>query len=174
MSQTQFQEKAKVYVPGLQDPSTDALWIQNRNGEPSSWIDSDGFPGGNLYRAILTAIGPASVVQNSLLAVNTNTAEIVSDTAVATSLYNIALFMESYGTGGGGTTVVATIFWTNAQGNLKTVALTLALDSDQIQQENYVMLAKAGTSISVSTAFSGAAAHYDIAAAISILPTAGA
>lgn len=112
------------------------------------------------------------IVQNSLLAIKTNLPQSVSNQVIATSLFNIALFMESYGTGAPGTTCVATISWTNAQGVAKTVTLTLPGNSDNIQQENYAFLAQAGSIITVSTTFSGAAFNYDIAAAIAILPTA--
>jgi hypothetical protein len=113
------------------------------------------------------------IVQNSLLAINTNAPQSVSNQVIATSLFNIALFMESYGNGQSGTTCTAIISWTNAQGNTKTVSLVLVGNTDNIQQENYAFLAKAGSTITVSTSFSGAPFNYDIAAAIAILPTAG-
>lgn len=56
MSSTKFQSKAKLSIPSLQDPSSDCLWVLDRNGAPCSRIDSNGFPGGNLYQAILTAV----------------------------------------------------------------------------------------------------------------------
>jgi hypothetical protein len=111
------------------------------------------------------------VIQKSLLAVNTNAPQSVTNLVTVTSLYNIAIYMESSGDGGVGTTCVATIAYTNVQGSAKTVTLTLGGNTDNIQQENYVLLAGIGTSISVSTAFSGAAFHYDLALAIAILPT---
>jgi hypothetical protein len=60
MSSTKFQSKAKLSIPSLQDPSLDCLWVLDRNGAPCSWIDSNGFPGGNLYQAILTAVNQSA------------------------------------------------------------------------------------------------------------------
>jgi hypothetical protein len=113
------------------------------------------------------------VVQNSLLAINTSSNQSVSNTAIATSLFNVAIFMQSADLGGAGTTTVATISYTDVNGVAQSVTLVLHGDQNQIQQENYVLLAKIGTTITVSTAFSGAAFQYTIAVAIAILPTAG-
>jgi hypothetical protein len=113
------------------------------------------------------------IVQNSLLVVNTSSPQSVSNIAVANSLYNIAVNMESRGNGAQGSTVVTTIAWVPVQGGVKNVTLVLSGEGDQIQQENYVLLAAAGTNITVSTGFSSTPFNYDIAVAIAILPTAG-
>jgi hypothetical protein len=131
-------------------------------------------PGGSISAGMDASglVYPARVpvVQNALLSINTNKVGSVSNFVPDTAMYNIALFMESYGDGGS-STCVATIEWTNAQGNVKTVDLILHGSSDEIQQENYVLLAGAGSTITVSTAFTGAAFHYDGSFAIAILPT---
>jgi hypothetical protein len=111
-------------------------------------------------------------VQKSLYAQDTETSQSITNPVLVDTLFNVAIYMESYGDGGSGTTLVATITWTNVQGNVQALTLTLLGPSDNIQQENLVILAKAGTNLVVSTAFSGAAFHYDIACNVLILPTA--
>src|SRR5271154_2964855 len=81
-------------------------------------------PGGNVicgmnYQGLIYPIS-VPVVQNSLLVIDTNKNQSVSNTAIATSLYSVAVYGESYATGAGGTTTVITIAWTNAQGNNKS------------------------------------------------------
>lgn len=112
-------------------------------------------------------------IQKSLMAISTNQNQSVSNVAIATSLYSVSIYAESLGSGAGGTTTVATLSWTNAQGTPKTITLSIPGDSDTIEQVSYVVLAKQGTTITVSTAFSGASFTYDLAIAIAILPTAG-
>jgi hypothetical protein len=124
----------------------------------------------------LGLLHPSSVpiVQNSLLAIDTNVPQSVTNNNIETSLYQVALYLESRGDGGGGTTCVATIVWSSPAGAPRTITLTLDGDTDNVQQENYVILALQGSNITVSTAFSGASFHYDIAIAIALLPTGGA
>jgi hypothetical protein len=111
-------------------------------------------------------------VQKSLFAQDVNTPQSISNPVLVNTLFNVAIYMESYGDGGSGTTCVATITWTNVQGVVQTLTLTLLGPSDNTQQENLVVLAKAGSNLVVSTAFSGAAFHYDIGCNVLILPTA--
>jgi hypothetical protein len=117
-------------------------------------------------------LNPTSVpvIQNSLLAIDTNIPQSVSNENTVTSLYQIGIYMESRGDGAGGSTCVATISWSAPAGTPRTITLTLDGSSDNTQQENYVILALAGSTITVSTAFSSTNFHYDIAAAIALLP----
>lgn len=118
------------------------------------------------------AIYPAQspIVEDSLTAIDVTTPQTISALAGTTSMFNVGIFMESYGTGAGGTTCIATISFTNVQNNVKTVVLTLLGPTDNIQQENYVLMALGGTTISVTTAFSGAAFPYDVAVSIARTP----
>ena len=142
------------------------------NGQPIvSWIDSDGFGRGNLAAGAGLNI---PVVQNSLLAIDTNTPQSVTNTNIATTVYQVAVYLESRGDGGSGTTCVATVSWSSPAGTPRTITLTLNGDTDNIQEENFAILALAGSNILVATAFSGAAFHYDISVAIVLLPTVGA
>ena len=127
---------------------------------------------GSIYPTVAIPVVP--VIQQSLLRVNTNLTASVTKRVLDDTMFNVAIYMESYGDGAGGTTLVATITWTNVQGSSKNLTLTLTGPTDNIQQENLVILAAAGTDLVVSTAFSGAPFHYDIACNVLILPTAGA
>jgi hypothetical protein len=111
------------------------------------------------------------VTQNSLLKTNTNQSQTITNPATATSLYNIALFLESRADGNPGDTLLADIIWTAPDGDTNIVTLVLGGTTDNIQQENYVFLCMSGTPITVLTTFSAGTFHYDIAVAISILPT---
>ena len=114
-------------------------------------------------------------VQLSLLRVDTNLpVSVTNPVLIGPTMYNVAIYLESYGDGGAGTTLVATINWINVQGSAQELTLTLEGPLDNIQQENLVILAAQGTNLVVSTAFSGASFHYDICCNILILPTAGA
>jgi hypothetical protein len=121
---------------------------------------------------VQTAIGPVPAVQKSLYAQDTNTTQSITNPVLVNTLFNVAIYMESYGDGASGSTCVATITWTNVQGNVQTLTLTLLGPSDNIQQENLVVLAKAGTNLIVSTAFGTTSFHYDIGCNVLILPTA--
>jgi hypothetical protein len=130
-------------------------------------------PGGNVI-ASMTRDGLLNptvvpVVQNSLLALSTNQPQSVSNIAVATSLYNLALYASSPGTGAPGSKLNLTLSWT--QGEPRSVVLQLSGDVDSIQQENYVFLVRAGGSMTLTTSFTSTPFFYDIAAAIAILPT---
>jgi hypothetical protein len=111
------------------------------------------------------------VTQNSLLKINTNQIHTVSNLATVTSLYNIAIFLESRADGGPSDTLLADIIWTAPDGDTNITTIELEGVTDNIQQENYVFLCTAGTPITVNTTFSAGIFHYDIAVAITILPT---
>lgn len=121
---------------------------------------------------VQTAIGPVPAVQKSLLAIDTTATQSITNPVLANTMFNVAIYMESYGDGAAGTTLIATITWTNVQGNSQSLTLTLLGTLDNIQQENLVILAKTGTNLVVSTAFSSTTFHYDIACNVLILPTA--
>lgn len=153
------------FFPGVQGESQDYLQIgRQSDGTIVGWIDEEGRPQGTLVPAGILAI------QASLLAIDTELPQTVVNNNVLTSLYNIAINMESRGDGPPGSTIVATILWSPVQGGTKSVSLVLDGNTDNIQQENYVMLASAGTTITVSTAFSGTPFHYDIAVSVILLP----
>lgn len=151
--------------PLVNNNTTDCAQYVGPNGDIVSWIDSEGFGQGNL-----AMIPGVLAVQTSLLVVDTNQPQQVVNNNIATSLYNIALNMESRGDGAPGATLTATISWTPVQGGTKDVTLVLDGTTDNIQQENYVMLALAGTTITVTTAFSGTSFHYDFACSVILLP----
>ena len=153
------------FFPGVKGESQDYLQIgRESDGTIVGWIDENGFPQGSLVPAGILA------VQSSLLAIDTNLPQEVVNNNILTSLYNIAINMESRGDGIPGSTIIANISWTPVQGGTKQVTLVLDGDEDNIQQENYVMLALAGTTITVSTAFSGTSFHYDFACSVILLP----
>jgi hypothetical protein len=114
------------------------------------------------------------IIQNSLLAIDTNVPQSVTNENTLTSLYQIGIYLESRGDGAGGSTCVATVSWSAPAGTPRTIAMTLDGSTDNTQQENYVILALAGSDIVVSTAFSSSSFHYDIAIAIALLPLGGA
>lgn len=151
--------------PIVDSNSTDCAQYVGPNGSIVSWIDADGFGQGNL--------ASGSVLQTSALIVDTNQPQVITNTNIATSMYGVGIYIESYADGASNTTLVATISWTNAQNVQKSVELTLSGTEDDIQQENYVMLALAGSSIIVSTAFSSTSFHYDLAVAVTLFPIGG-
>lgn len=160
-------------VAGTTDPTPNAV-IGKFTNESNQDIFQIVGPGGNVTASLnyLGIFNPTliPIVQQSLLAINTNQLHSVSNTAVATSLYNIALYTSSVGSGAPGSKLVITLSWT--QGTPRTLQLELAGDVDSIQQENYVFLVVGGADITLTTAFTSTPFFYDIAAAISILPTA--
>jgi hypothetical protein len=111
------------------------------------------------------------VVQNSLLAVDTNTSQSVTNDNTKTTLYQVGIYLESRGDGAGGTELTATIAWTSPAGDDRTVTLVLDGNTSNIQMENYIILALASTDIVVSTVFSSTSFHYDIGVSIALLPT---
>jgi hypothetical protein len=134
-------------------------------------------PGGNIV-ASMTSKGLLSptlvpVVQTSLVAINTDEEKTATNVSSATTLYNIALWMESRHDGGPSDTLMASIQYSAPDGDIEEVQLMLHGNIHEIQEENYVFLCEANTSIILTTRFTGSPFHYDIAAGISILPTAG-
>ena len=134
-------------------------------------------PGNGIFMWMdyLGLIHPTSVpvVQASLLEIDTNVPQSVTNENAATSLYQIGIYLESRGDGGSMDTCVATIAWSSPAGTPRTITLTLDGDTDNIQQENYVILALAGSNIVISTSFSEVPFHYDVAIAVALLPTGG-
>jgi hypothetical protein len=134
-------------------------------------------PGGDMlarmdYKGVVSpTLTP--VLQNAIQAINTNQPKIVSNIAPLTSLYNIALWMESRHDGGSGDTLTASITYSAPDGDVETVNLIIHGNVHEIQEENYVFLVVANTPIVFATTFTGSPFHYDVAAAISILPTVG-
>jgi hypothetical protein len=136
-----------------------------------------GQPGSVLSNWLVVGEGLVGVpaIQASLLRVHTNIPVSVSNPVlIGPTMYNVAIYMESYADGADDATLVASINWINVQGNSQDLTLTLLGPTDNIQQENLVILAAQGTDLVVSTAFSGAPFYYDICCNILILPTAGA
>jgi hypothetical protein len=136
------------------------------------------FPSGGGGSAILTGGntgngggGSVPVVQNSLLAINTNVNQSVTNNNVKTTLYQVGVYLESRGDGAGGTTTVCTISWTSPAGGPKSVTLVLDGNTTNIQMENYIILGLAATDLIVATAFSSTSFHYDIGVTIALLPT---
>lgn len=106
-----------------------------------------------------------AVLQNAI----TTTPASITLTASVTSIYNVSLYMESVGTGSGGTTVLATLIWTSTIGS-HTIVTSLPLDSAQVVMETFPIMVLAGQTISLATSFSGAAASYAISARITLMP----
>lgn len=164
VSQAQFD----CYGPNGLD---DMVWFRNKSGIVS-WVDCNGIGQGNLVRLtgaqITAALG--LVVQNSLLAIDTNIPESVSNTNSDIAMYQVALYMFSRGDGASGSTLVTTVQWTGVSGIVHQLAVTLLGPSENIQQETFALLCQAGTAISVTTAFGTTSFHYDICAAITLIP----
>ena len=107
------------------------------------------FPGGG-------GIG-VPVVQAALTAVNTTVPHTVTETASATTLYAISLFMQALGTGGAGHTITVTITYVSPAGPTPlTITILMHLDSANVVMETYPLLVAAGTTISMSSAYGGA------------------
>ena len=107
------------------------------------------FPGGG-------GIG-VPVVQAALTAVNTTVPHTVTETASATTLYAISLFMQALGTGGAGDTITVTINYISPAGPTPlTITILMHLDSANVVIETYPLLVAAGTTISMSSAYGGA------------------
>ena len=120
-------------------------------------------------------ISPASapVFQNSFFGSGVNAPFSVSSPIGTTGLYNVGLYLFSYGTGGAGTTMTTTITWTGPSTLQHSIQIILAGDSQQVQQENYVLFNLTGSSLSISSAFSSTPFEYDAGISISLLPGVG-
>lgn len=153
------------FFPGINGESQDYLQIgRASDGTIVGWIDEEGHLQGSLAYGI-------PLVQNSLLVLDTNVPQSVSNMNTATTVYQVAVYLESRGDGAPGTTCVATLNWSAPAGTPRTITLTLDGNTDNVQEENFAILALEGSTITVSTAFSGASFHYDISVSIVLLPT---
>lgn len=164
VSQAQFD----CYGPNGLD---DMVWFRNKSGIVS-WVDCNGVGQGNLFSptgAQITAAG-GLVVQKSLLAIDTNTPEFVSNTNAAVVMYQIAMYEFSRGDGAAGSTLTATVQWTGVSGIVHQLVITLLGPSQNIQQETFTLLCAAGSTASVTTAFSSTSFHYDIGVIMTLLP----
>src|SRR5208282_6511104 len=86
------------FFPGVHGESQDYLQVgRASDGTIVGWIDEEGHLQGSLAYGIPT-------VQNSLLAIDTNVPQSVSNTNIATTVYQIAVYLESRGDGAPGTT----------------------------------------------------------------------
>jgi hypothetical protein len=117
------------------------------------------------------AIASASNVQGSLQALDTTVVHSVSVTAAVTGLYALSLYMSAPGTGAAGHTLVTTITYTCELGP-ETITVVMPLDSSNIVMETYPLLAIAGSTVTVSTAYTGGATNdpYNISARIVQMP----
>ena len=111
------------------------------------------------------------VVQDSHLAINTNVPQNVVNTVDQTGLFHVALVMQSYGDGAHKDTCVATITWTDAQNTVNTKTLSLDGHTKDSQQLTHFFIALSGSAVSIVTAFSQAAFHYDLAIGVQIVST---
>ena len=136
------------------------------------------FPSGGGGSAILSgnngggsggSNAPVLIVEGVLQVIDTSSIHTVSQVAPITSLYQVSVWMESYGTGAAGSTVIGTLAWTSPV-EVHSETLTMVLDSSAIEVETFPILVVAGATNSFTTAFGTTAAPYDITVRIVKMP----
>jgi len=125
--------------------------------------------------SLLVGYTPGSVVaiiQSRLQVSDVSTPQSVSLTADADSLFQISVSMETAGDGLPTDKLVCTVSWTDQSHppDNNVVTFDMVGDVQQIQMETYPISVKAGTTLTVSTAFTANAFHYDINARVVQMP----
>ncbi len=112
------------------------------------------------------AIGVVPIIQPKLQIIDTNVPQTVSIVVptTANTMYDVPVYLSSRGDGAGGTTVTATLTWTGVDGITNTVVLVASGTTSNVELEEFPILALAGSTVTVSTAFNSTAFHYDVSA----------
>jgi hypothetical protein len=120
----------------------------------------------------LGAVAALPIIQNSVQTTNTNAPQSLSLVAPAggPTFYEIPVYLNSRGDGAGGSTVTMTLTWTGVSGVVHMVTLVVSgTVVGQVQLETFPILVLGGSTVSVVTAFSTTAFHYDIAARVTAM-----
>jgi hypothetical protein len=121
----------------------------------------------------LTTGSSVPVISKEIQLVNTTVPQAITLVSLATQLYAVSLYLQSLGTAAPGHEVVSTITYTSPTGpTLETITVVLLLDTVEVVLETYPLMVLGGTSITLSTSYSGGATNdpYTISARLVQMP----
>jgi hypothetical protein len=114
--------------------------------------------GGGVPATIVPSEAAVPVISQRLQVINTTTPQSVSLTPPTTQMVALSLYGSSAGTGASGHEVIITINYSCELGP-ETITVSIPLDSRTIVMETYPLLVIGGTTITLSTAYSGGATN---------------
>lgn len=123
----------------------------------------------NAVVAIDAVLGLTPVVPTGLQKVGATTPLSVSKLVALTTLYSASIYLYSPGLGTG--TLTATLSWNEPlDGSIHTMTFSVSGSVSGVVLETVPLFVPAGSTISISTAYSGVAFPYDISASLTIFP----
>lgn len=116
-------------------------------------------------------VSGGSIIQAKLQVTDATVGQTLTNTATATTLYAVSLYLSTKGTGPAGG-IVATLTWTDPDPTVgvQSVSITLPGNAVGVVVETYPILALAGTAITLSTAYASTAFPYSMSARLVAMP----
>ncbi len=131
-----------------------------------SWFqDGARFQDGTLQTTAAFSNSVFPNIEGSLQVLDTTVPQTVSFVPTVTTLVAVSLYMSNPGAGTAGHTLTVTVSYTCELG-AETISIVMTLDVPQIVMETYPLLCIGGTTISLTTAYTGGAVNdmYSISA----------
>lgn len=145
---------------GFVDPNNVVQWTWVLNSDSSLSLYNLSTQIANFTKSGLVVVGGVPVISTGLDLVNTTAIQTITATAAILAIYSVSLFMKAIGNGGSGHTLTANLTYTTPDDAvMQTITLILHLDAANIVIETYPLLCKAGTPITITTAYGGGAVN---------------